>query len=122
MIKDAMTSNVSMAMRSFIQIIAAIVIMFTIEWRLTLVTVAGTFILALSIKCYYTKLRKLTSDQSSARARMSSVATEVFGNIRTVKAFANEEHEQVKFELDNIHTAQLGYKKAGLTAVYQFYS
>ena len=38
-------------------------------------------------------MRKLTKQQQEERAKMTIVAEESFNNVRTVKAFSNEDYE-----------------------------
>ena len=42
---------------------------------------------------------------------MSNVADEAFGNIRTVKAFSNEEEETTKFNSHNIEVYTIAKEK-----------
>jgi ABC-type multidrug transport system fused ATPase/permease subunit len=50
---------------------------------------------------YGHKIRMLQKDIQSEKAIMSNIAEESFGNIRTVKAFSNEEEEIRKFNIGN---------------------
>lgn len=43
------------------------------------------------------KLKVLTKDMQNKQAKLTSTAEEAFGNVRTVKAFANEVEETSKF-------------------------
>jgi len=42
---------------------------------------------------------------------MNTTAEESFSNIRTVKAFSNEEDEALKFEAGNSHVYRIGRTK-----------
>jgi ABC-type multidrug transport system fused ATPase/permease subunit len=49
---------------------------------------------------------------------MSEVAAESFRNVRTVKAFANEDEEARKFENGNLKVFDMGRKKAIFQGIY----
>jgi ABC-type multidrug transport system fused ATPase/permease subunit len=51
---------------------------------------------------------------------MTTIADESFGNIRTVKAFSNEEDEIRKFNVSSREVYNIGVKKAIINAVYAF--
>jgi len=51
---------------------------------------------------------------------MANIADESFGNIRTVKAFSNEEEEIRKFKIGNTEVYKIGVKKALSGAIYAF--
>lgn len=51
---------------------------------------------------------------------MSTIAEESFGNVRTVKAFSNEDEEIRKFNLGNEEVYKIGLKKVFWNAVYSF--
>ena len=49
-------------------------------------------------------------EQNKKMAELIAVAEETLGNMRTVKAFANELHEINKFEIINKHFGQILWK------------
>lgn len=51
---------------------------------------------------------------------MTTIADDSFGNIRTVKAFSNEEEEIRKFNAGSTLVYKIGKKKALMNAVYGF--
>lgn len=51
---------------------------------------------------------------------MATVADESFGNIRTVKAFSNEDEEIKKFRDGSDAVYKIGKKKSLISAVYSF--
>lgn len=54
----------------------------------------------------------MSKEISDNKGKMSTVAEESFGNIRTVKAFANEAEECAKFGIGNRKVREIGFKKA----------
>lgn len=57
---------------------------------------------------YANYMRSIAKKISSEKALMSTIADESLGNIRTVKAFANEEEEIVKFNKYSTQVYDLG--------------
>lgn len=55
----------------------------------------------------------------AAKGKMNNVAEESFSNIRTVKAFNNEDEEIEKFQKGNSIVMKAGRKKAFYTGLYQ---
>lgn len=51
---------------------------------------------------------------------MTTIADESFGNIRTVKAFSNEDEEIRKFNMGSSLVYNIGRKKAFINAGYAF--
>ena len=51
---------------------------------------------------------------------MNTVAEESFSNIRTVKAFSNEDAEIAKFAAGNLIVYQAGRKKAVYQSIFSF--
>ena len=51
---------------------------------------------------------------------MSAVAGETLSNIRTVRAFSNEEGEIKRFEAGNREVCRVGRKRTIYTATYEF--
>ena len=48
-------------------------------------------------------MRKVQKEISDAKAEYTEIAEEVFSNVRTVKAFANEDTETIKFCDKNLY-------------------
>jgi ABC-type bacteriocin/lantibiotic exporter with double-glycine peptidase domain len=95
--------------------IAMIIIMFTYSWKLTLIALC--FVLPnVSIgRMFYQLFMDSNEKFQTAKADLGSVAQEAFGNIRTLKAFANEVQTLAHYEKEN----QIVYKK-GMYKAYVF--
>lgn len=65
-------------------------------------------------------LQTIQKTIQAEKAKMTTIADESFGNIRTVKAFSNEEEEIRKFMVGNKLVYKIGFKKALLSALYSF--
>ena len=77
--------------------VGTIVILFTYEWRLALIILAVVFpqIFAQRISFYF--LSSFELRYQKAKSYMSQVGSEAISNMRTVKAFADEEMTGLRF-------------------------
>jgi ATP-binding cassette, subfamily B, putative efflux pump len=82
-------------------IVIAIVIMFTMNIKLTIVSVLLFPLYAISIKYFFGNLRKLTRSRSQALAEVQSYLHERVQGMPVIKSFAIEEYEQTKFDKQN---------------------
>jgi len=76
--------------------------MLALNVELTGITFAGIVPLAAFTFFYQGWMRVLARQISTAKGEMNTVAEESFSNIRTVKAFANEDAEFRKFNTGNM--------------------
>ena len=65
-------------------------------------------------------MRKLTKLQQEERAKMTTVAEESFSNVRTVKAFSNEDYELSQFMQGNSAVYELGRIKGLWSGFFSF--
>jgi ATP-binding cassette, subfamily B, putative efflux pump len=82
-------------------ILIAIGIMFTMNVKLTFVSLVLFPLYALSVKYFFGNLRKLTKSRSQALAEVQSYLHERVQGMQVVKSFAIEEHEQKQFSKQN---------------------
>lgn len=91
--------------------IGAFILMFTVHWKLALLTTAIVPVMTWMVSRYGAKMtenwRKLFGQVGEFNARIG----ESVGGIRVVKAFANEDHERALFAVNNE-----GYKATKLNA------
>ena len=89
-LKNAVTINISMALRWAVQILGGVTYQFVLNWRLSLLMIAVIPVMSISAKCYGQYLRKLARKTQDALAEATDVASESIGNVRTVRGFARE--------------------------------
>jgi len=82
-------------------IIIAVSIMFTMDVKLTFVSLVLFPLYAFSIRYFFGNLRKLTRVRSQALAEVQSYLHERVAGISLVKSFALEDHEQKQFDKQN---------------------
>jgi ABC-type multidrug transport system fused ATPase/permease subunit len=101
-----------MFVRGSVFIICTLVILFLFSPVLAGVTLAGIIPVLVFAGIYGNAIKKLTKAIQDDKAKMSNVADESFGNIRTVKAFSNEIEEVEKFDKHNWDVFNLSRTRA----------
>ncbi len=109
-----------MFVRGLLFIITVLIILMIISPVLTAVTFSGIIPLVLFSTFYQKWMRTLQRTIQSEKGKMNTVAEESFSNIRTVKAFSNEDTEILKFTAGNLIVYEAGRKKAGYQAIFAF--
>lgn len=119
-VQECLSSSFSILIRAIIVIVSCIGLMFSLSPALTGVLIACMTPLGWFTYYYGEKMRLIQKDISNNKGIMSTVAEESFGNVRTVKAFANEAEECQKFAVGNKRVREIGFKKAYWTAGFSF--
>lgn len=70
---------------------------FYYSWKMTLVMLASAPLMGIAIGLHGWLTIRFTKQSSDASSNAVSVAEEVIGNFRTVRSFANEHHEVLRF-------------------------
>ncbi|HHY76837.1 MAG TPA: ABC transporter ATP-binding protein [Firmicutes bacterium] len=85
-----------------VRFVASIVLMLSLDWRLTLVAMVPVPLLAWRVKIYSTVIRPRFWAIQQYLAVLTATLQENITGQRVVKAFARKEHEIQKFERDNM--------------------
>ena len=116
-LRSALTVNVSMVLRSFAQCIGAVIILFISSWKLTLVMLAVTPVLAVASVFYGKYVRNLGKTVQDKLALASTIAEEAIGNVRTVRSFSGEDYELERYNVSSDEayeiSKKLGYASGG---------
>ena len=119
-VQDGLSTSVAMFLKSATIILAVLVIMFTYSWELTLYALV-LLIPNLTVGRAFSSLWLKSNDLlQTAKADLGAVAQESFGNIRTVKAFANENLQTAKYDQEAIYCYHVGIYKANIYGVFYF--
>ncbi|XP_076804763.1 ABC-type oligopeptide transporter ABCB9-like isoform X2 [Clavelina lepadiformis] len=115
---DTVGLNCNIFIRNFIQAIGTCVFMFSLSWRLSVITFMG-FPLVFGVSelygHYYKKLQELVQDRF---ARANEVAEEVCSSMQTVRSFANEKGETERYHNKLIDVYKVQLKQAVSYAGY----
>ena len=84
------SDNLSMLARNFLQFLGSLIFLWLISWKLTLFILVLTPIISFVILFIIKAMKKHQKQYSNNLAYATSLATEVFGNIRVVRSFSNE--------------------------------
>lgn len=107
-----------------VQTVAVAVIMITVDWRLTLLSIAVAPVVVMLMKVLFGHMNKLHAKNYSAHRSMNGMLTDVLGGVRVVKAFAREGEEKRRFEVRNRRVADsdrtVGVNSATLFSLVTF--
>ncbi|KAE9550301.1 hypothetical protein FO519_006491 [Halicephalobus sp. NKZ332] len=102
---NVLTRNVTM-------LFGSLIFMFTLSWRLSMVTFIAVPLIFLVSKVYGVYYDKLAEDGQASIAKANDVAEEVLSAVRTVKSFACEKFESLRFLTYLNVTLSIGAKKS----------
>jgi ATP-binding cassette subfamily B protein len=117
-LQNTVTVNISMAVRFTFQAIIGFVLLFTISWKMTLGIMALFPFIIIAATVYGKYIKKLSKDVQEALAQASNVSEEAISNIRTVRAFSNEDGEILKYNDKIQHSFNLSIKKAIASGIF----
>ena len=118
-IQNAVTVNVSMALRFLVQALGAVSILLWINWKLALVMLAVVPLVAAGAGLYGRLIRRVSRDVQDALAESTAVTEETLSGVRTVRAFARERHEEQRYGVAVMRAFELARKRARLGASFQ---
>ena len=106
--------------KAFCTIVGMIVIMFTYSWKLTLYALLLISPSLFSNRIFMEFYKSYNEKYQEAKGEMMAVAQETFGNIRTVKAFADEDGAYKSFSKKNSDLYQIGKVKSYVWGAFMF--
>ena len=115
-LQSAMVENVVEMVTESVILIASIVMMIYLDWRLFLVTFSTFPVVLLFIDQFGKRIRKSGSRIQEAAADITSVLQETVSSARVLKSFVREEYEINRFEKENIKNFRANMKYAQLSA------
>ncbi|VDL70938.1 unnamed protein product [Nippostrongylus brasiliensis] len=117
---EAVSSNLNVFLRNGVMLVGALVFMFAMSWRLSLVTFIAVPFIGFITKWYATYYDKIMEKSQATVASANNVAHEVLSTIRTVRSFACERREASRFEGKLDETLKMDRKKALAHAGFAF--
>lgn len=115
-LQSAMVENVVEMVTESVILIASIVMMIYLDWRLFLVTFSTFPVVLLFIDQFGKRIRKSGSRIQEASADITSVLQETVSSARVIKSFVREEYEINRFDKENINNFRANMKYAQLSA------
>ena len=115
-LRDALIEFVLTFISEFVTLAGMIVIMMTVNWRLSLIVLAVAPVLALLSLLRYRKIRDSARRQRRAEGQIAAKANEVLSSMHVVQAFGRESYEKERFENDSAEALKESVRTARLEA------
>lgn len=115
-LQSAMVENVVEMVTESVILIASIVMMIYLDWRLFLVTFSTFPVVLLFIDWFGKRIRRSGSRIQEATADITSVLQETVSSARVIKSFVRENYEINRFERENLNNFRANMKYAQLSA------
>jgi len=106
LLQSIIGSSFSMALRSLLMLIGAIVMLLITSLKMTLIVLIAVPLVLLPVLLYGKRVRKLSRKSQDSIADVGSYAGEIIQQIKTVQSFTNESYESELFhkEVENAFT------------------
>ena len=115
-LQSAMVENVVEMVTESVILIASIVMMIYLDWKLFLVTFSTFPIVLLFIDQFCKRIRKSGSRIQEVTADITSVLQETVSSARVIKSFVREDYEINRFDKENLNNFRANMKYAQLSA------
>jgi len=118
--QNAISSTIVNIITDFIQGIAVLIVMLSLEWRLTLISVAILPLFILATRILGTTLRDLARKQMEANALMNAIMGETLniGGALLVKLFGRRQLEVDRFGQRAAQVRDLGVQRAAVGSIF----
>ncbi|MDN3681269.1 ABC transporter ATP-binding protein/permease [Vibrio tapetis subsp. quintayensis] len=111
LLQSIIGSSFSMALRSCLMFLGALVMLFATNIKLTLIVLVSVPFILLPILFYGRRVRKLSRKSQDSMADVGSYAGEAIEHIKTVQSFTNEPQESRSFALEVDNAFEIGKKR-----------
>ena len=115
-LQSAMVDNVVEMITETVILVASIVMMIYLDWKLFLVTFATFPVVLFFIDSFGKRIRKSGSRIQEAAADITSVLQEVVSSPRVIKSFVREGYEVDRFDKENMNNFRANMKYAQLSS------
>ncbi|NWW34547.1 MDR1 protein, partial [Panurus biarmicus] len=111
-IREGIGDKISIFLQFFSTFVSGLIVGFIYGWKLTLVVMSVSPLLATSAAIWSTLLASLTAKELSAYAKAGAVAEEILTAIRTVVAFNGQQKALEKYDANLEMAKHVGMKKS----------
>ena len=101
---------------SMLTLFGMIGVMFVINWRFTLIALSVAPALFLVVFTYTRRIKKASRAVRKKEGEMISIIHEALSAVRVVRAFAREDYEQRRFEVESMESMGIALKARSLKA------
>jgi ATP-binding cassette, subfamily B, bacterial len=116
-LKDTFAESVMTASSQLLTVVGMFVIMFLLNWKLSLVAMATLPILFYSLASVYQRLKVTARKQREREGVIAARLNEVLTSVPLVKAYGRESYEQQRFDAESAITLEQGIEAERLAAV-----
>jgi ABC transporter fused permease/ATP-binding protein len=118
LLQSAVSANISIGLRSSVQAIGAIVLLFVTSPRLAVLMLAVVPAIAVGAVAYGRRVRRLAKQVQDRLAEGAAVAEESLGGLRTVRSFAAEQAESLRYGVAIDASFRASQKRARQSALF----
>ncbi len=115
-IQNFIVSGLLTALIDVITLVGMVIVMFYINWSFTLIALSIAPPLFAVVYTYTRKIKKASRELRKKEGEVVSVIEEVLGSIRVVRAFAREDYEQRRLEVESMESVEMALKARALKA------
>lgn len=115
-LKDVFVESVLLALSQLMTVIGMFVVMFLLNWRLSLVVLATLPILFFTLAEIYRRIKASTTRQRQREGRIAARLNEVLSSVRLIKAYGRERYEQERYEEESKQTLTEGIRTERMAA------
>ena len=117
LLQESIINQIPTMLRQVILLLGAIVGLFYLNWRLTLVILTGVPIISLAMVFLGGRIRRASTAAQEALGEAANVLEETISGVRIVKSFAREPYELERFGESIEQTYRASMRKAWLNAI-----
>jgi subfamily B ATP-binding cassette protein MsbA len=115
-VQSFLASGLLSTLVSLLTLFGMIGVMFYIDWQFTLIALSIMPLLFAVVFTYTRKIKKASRAVRKKEGEMASIIQEVFSAVRVVKAFAREDYEQRRYEVESMESVGIALRARGLKA------
>jgi subfamily B ATP-binding cassette protein MsbA len=115
-VQGFLASGLLSTLVSLLTLCGMIAVMFSISWKFTLIALSIVPILFGVVFTYTRKIKKASRAVRKKEGEMVSIIHEVFSAVRVVRAFAREDYEQRRYEVESMESVTIALRARGLKA------
>lgn len=117
LLQSIIGSSFSMAMRSALMCIGAIIMLFATNVKLTLIVLASVPFILVPIMVYGRRVRALSRKSQDSMANVGSYAGEAIEHIKTVQSYSHEAQERASFSNEVEKAFEIGRQRVKQRAI-----
>lgn len=120
MLRDALVSLPLALVEHMFLSVGMLVIMFLIDWQMTLIALVLVPALAWLVRKYRRPMKRAIRKQREREGHLATIATETLGAVKVVQGFSRENHEIDRFGSQNKRSLRSGVKAARMEAKFKW--